>query len=60
MKIYIVYQDYCPIDICNGLDFDGQFFYFSWSENDRKIFFGFCRKYDLLEWYEKNIDIVYL
>ena len=47
------------IECCNGLDFDGQFFYFSWGENDKKMFFGFCRKNDLLEWYEKNIDIVH-
>jgi hypothetical protein len=43
------------IEICNGLDYDGSNFYFSWGENDRKMYFGHCAKEDLIDWYEDNL-----
>jgi hypothetical protein len=43
------------VEICNGLDYDGSNFYFSWGENDRKMYFGYCAKKDLIDWYENNL-----
>ena len=43
------------IEICNGLDYDGSDFYFSWGENDRKMYVGSCAKKDVLDWFESNL-----
>ena len=43
------------IEICNGLDYDGSNFYFSWGENDRKMYVGSCAKKDLIDWFESNL-----
>ena len=43
------------IECCHGLDYDGDNFYFSWGENDRKMYFGSCTKKDLIDWFESNL-----
>lgn len=43
------------IEICHGLDYDGSNFYFSWSQNERKMYVGFCTKKNLMDWFESNL-----
>jgi hypothetical protein len=41
-------------EICNGFILRDNYFYFSWGENDEKMFFGKMKKNDLITWIEQN------
>jgi hypothetical protein len=42
------------IEICNGLEFDGKDFIFSWGEDDREMFVGKVEMRKLLNWFEEH------
>jgi hypothetical protein len=45
------------VEICNGFAYSHDTFYFSWGQDDRSMYVGYCRKRDLLNWYNKNLQI---
>ena len=41
-------------EICNGLVLRDNIFYFSWGENDEKMYYGKINKEDLITWISQN------
>jgi len=51
-----VFRNY-GFEICNGLDYDGSHFYFSWGENDTKMFAASIEKENLLNWLAAHEEV---
>jgi len=44
------------VEICNGLALQNDHFYFTWGENDCKMFLGVCNKDELISWFQNNLQ----
>ena len=44
------------IDICHGLMVKEDLVYFSWGEDDRTMFIGWCKTEELMRWFSENLQ----